>query len=293
MEIADTFPHASFGGIEFPYSGVDVNGSLDHFVHKYIHRPGGEVEELGRHLYEVNFECQFDTGSRLWRNLYPQRLAELVSLCETGKTYPLVIPTRGVRAMNAKATKWTQAFTAKVRSGEKIRFSFIEDGSDQFSAFQIVQFQALSLGGYAGKLTDAAIAIGEPSIFDKILDALGRFELALINAENKVARVLGAINAVIGACDAVLGLATLSNPTHWLAIELVLGLYNLALTLAADISGASRIVDKWFVGRAMSIVEVSVGIHGTPDHVDDLLSLNDFNDLVRIPAGTVVNYYAN
>ena len=57
----------------------------------------------------------------------PQRLAELTALFETGATADLVIPNRGVRGMKAKAVKWDTNLTAKIRSGEAVEFSFLED----------------------------------------------------------------------------------------------------------------------------------------------------------------------
>lgn len=291
MEIADLFPTASFAGLEFPYTAIEIHGALDHHVHKYIHRPGGEVESLGRHLYEVSFSCVFDTGSRKWRNLYPQRLAELISFFEDERTADLIIPNRGIRAMKAKAIKWDTNFTAKIRSGESVKFTFLEDGTDKFSAYAIVNFAAADLYTQAIVVRDMAVLVGKPNLFDDLLAAVQRFNEVRDKAELYAYQVAVMIQTVLDVCAAIERLATLQDVTNWTLYEAFQDLYNSALLIAQDTSGANRVVDSVMISRPMSVVDVSMDIYGDPGQVSGLLEVNNFQNAMRIPAGTIVNYF--
>lgn len=292
-QIADAFPKASFGGIEFPYTGIEIVGSLDHHVHKYIHRPGGEVEELGRHLYEVNFTCVFDTGSKKWQGLYPTILSRLIALCEIGKTQNLVIPNRGVKAMRAKATKWATNFTAKIRSGEAVKFSFIEDTSDQFSPYQLLTAASSDLSSLIIVCQNMAVTLAlNPNIFAALVNAINAFQFALDQDEMAAFQVISAINAVISICFELDSLAVLTDPVNWALYDAFTDVYSSAIVISLDVTGAGRAVDTTIVPSLMTVTDLSMFLYqGDPSRVTDLLSVNSFSNAFAIPGGFLVNYF--
>ena len=293
-EIADTFPKASFGGITFPYTDVEISGSLDHHVHKYIHRPGGEVETLGRHLYEIGFSCVFDTSSRKWANLYPGILSALIALCETEGTYDLVIPNRGVRAMKCKAIKWDTNYTTKIRSGEKVKFRFLEDTTDQFGPYQVAAIATADLSSRVIACQQLArqYALPNPSIFDQLAAAISNFQLALDQVENNAYQAIASMDLVLALCDDLLVLPVLLDPINCAVFLAFSDLFDASLQVAADVSGLGRTVDVFFVEKPMSVTDLSMLLYkGDPSRVVDLLSLNSFNNPFLIPAASLVNWY--
>lgn len=292
MAIADAFPRASFNGLEFLYQTVEITGSLDHHIHKYIHRPGGEVESLGRHLYEVSFAIQFDANVKAIRNFYPQRLAELISVFETEGTYDLVIPTRGVRAMKAKATKWSTNFTAKIRSGEAVKFTFLEDGTDQFSAYAIVQVASQDLYTLAWTARTKAALHGKPGLFDQLLAAIQKLDELRAQEELWAYKVQVQILSVLDVCDKLMRTADIFNDPIYVDTYLAFQeVFAAAIRIQTDVMGTARIVDKYFNTVDRGVTELALAIYGDTMHVEDVLQCNSFSNALHIPAGTIVNYY--
>jgi hypothetical protein len=162
--VADVFDNftrpAAFGDIAFPFIQLSIKGSLDHKVHKYLHRPGGEVEDLARRAYEFRFECQFDSESRAWPDLYPDRLGQLVALCESGQTFALYVPNLASE-VQAKATDWPRTLHASVRSGERVEFAFVEDSTEQYTTDELTAILSLDIGALVG-VTMTPLGIGNP-----------------------------------------------------------------------------------------------------------------------------------
>jgi len=138
-DIFDAFKKAAFGDIQFPYKAISIKGALDHHPHKYLHRPGAEVEGLGRRAYVIGFDCDFHNTAPSWPDLYPSRLSQLVSLCESEQTYPLDVPNLG-RSLPVKAIVWDRTLLASVRSGESVRFEFLEDSTERYTADKLINF---------------------------------------------------------------------------------------------------------------------------------------------------------
>lgn len=125
MSAADNFKSASFNGITFPYVDYAVKGSIRHHTHEYPHEPGGVDEPLGRRLYEFSFTCEFDESMHgIFPGLYPNTLTTLFALFEAETVGDLVIPSVGT--FSARCTDWDTRKVAKIRSGEKVNFRFLE-----------------------------------------------------------------------------------------------------------------------------------------------------------------------
>ena len=129
----DTLQRASFQGIEFPITSMTLKGGIRDHIHEYPHAAGGAPEKLGRKLYEVSMQANFQSTFRAYPRLWPSALSKLRKIFEQQTTGDLVIPTIGT--IQAYARNWTQQMEAKIRSGETATFEFVEDqGSEDLAA---------------------------------------------------------------------------------------------------------------------------------------------------------------
>lgn len=287
----DRMLRCSFAGIAFPVENVTIRGKLRHHVHHYLYTPGGDLETLGRDLYEIQVEGNFQDTFRLWPGLYPGGLAKLMRACETGETAPLVVPNLGT--ITAKCTAWDRQLTARVRSGERATFTFLEH---QDQAFLIENVVAEGANVIQDRLSIAADVFSTEapgvSLFDAIEDAAAGVLAIADQAEmmsNLVeAKILG-LTSLCEQADAALDI--LNDPAQHNVLDALHGLWEAALNLHEDVLRLHTPVETFIVPSVMGLMELSTRIYGTTERSMDLLRVNSFGQLTAIQPGTEVRYY--
>lgn len=301
-DIADVlrlYPPASFADLTFPYNTCDIEGSLDHHIHKYIHRPGGEVEDLARHLYQIKFVCDFTTTLKRFRDAYPKRLGELVTVFEGGGVHDLVIPNHGT--MRALCISWPRNLTWKIRNGEKVTLTFLESSPEQFTFANILGPSAGAMSSqYNSLLTAAALANGDP------IAALAGFKACIEKMKAAIDVVLGwkdeadvvsdyvtsNIESVLGACEELDSFAPLKDPANALLADALMTLWATAMEFSGNQLAQDQIVDSIVTDRIRSITDLAVEFYGDPTRALELLQLNNFAKAGAIPPSTIVKFYS-
>ena len=297
---ADSFPKASFAGIEFAYTSLSVKGGIRHAVHEFPHTPGGEVEKMGRKAYSIRFRAVFHDlpGSdyaRAYPDAYPSSMRLLRKSFEEEVTGDLVIPTIGT--IKACATDWTATFDpALMRTGEVFDIEFLED-SDRALLADI----AIELGSPAAMvdLSDALIAAMKAaflaeqslSLLQKINDAITDV-LAIAGRADAYARVVESkIRALDNLCQqAADGLDDLQHPENHLIANAVKDLALNARAMGEKIAATEATIKQITVKTTMSVSALSTLLYGTSERGFELLQLNPIEDALAIPAGTVIKY---
>jgi len=308
--IVETFEIASFDAVEFPWVEYSIKGSLDHHVHKYIHKPGGEVEDLGRRLYEFRFQLEFhETDLAQWLGKYPGNMLKLVELYEGGGTHVLVVP--GVGHFKAKLINLDRHFVARILSGEKAELSFLEDGKDLFSVQALFGFASATMPAQVEQLRIevdrvAPLLVGPapvlepfdptPTLVDQIsvgIDAIESAADAVLvardQAELQMDMVATKVNGLIAACEVLDGLFT--DPLLAAASEPLFAIWEAAIDARDDQLEAGLVLETYVVTRRMSVIDLALQLYGTTDQVSTLLHVNDFDDALSIRPGTTIRYY--
>jgi hypothetical protein len=293
-DIFDGFKKAAFGDIEFPYISIGIKGSLRHHVHEYLHRPGAEIEALGRRAYEFRFGCQFHTDMPSWPDLYPSRLSELVSLCESEQTFDLYVPNLG-REVKAKAIDWPRTLLATVRSGEQVEFVFLEDASARYTADNLIGVVANSAPTQIAAVQFEIEKLAIPELTDLLDDLLAELDKWLSVkedidriAEYQHARVAGVFTKCQALAQAPAMQATLASP----AMQATVALWANVARVKNDSLVTSRPLASYTTERDnLSVVDLSMLLfNGSPANAVEILQLNDFDDALNIRVGTRVRY---
>lgn len=292
-DIFDGFKKLSFGDIEFPYRSISIKGSLRHHLHEYLHRPGGEVESLSRRAYEIRVESDFHTDMPSWPDLYPDRLSQLISLCEGEQTLPLYVPNLG-RDLPAKCIEWPRRLLASVRSGESVEFTFLEDNAEQYTADKLITFTSKSITPLVTTVQFEVEKLADPvaqDLLDRVLEELDKY-LAIVESAEFVADYQHA--RVDGLFDRVNRLArapVLGTVDGSAAMRATLSLWGTVAKMKNNSLVASRPLAAWTTDRdKMSVVDVSLKLFGDPAHALEILRLNDLDDALAIRVGTSVRY---
>jgi hypothetical protein len=308
MAIVETFELASFDGIEFPWSEFSSKFSLDHFVHKYVHRPGGVVEDLGRHCYEWHFHSDFhETTLAQWAGKYPENLQKLVEVAESGATRTLIVP--GIGPFQAKLIGLDRKFVAKVLSGEATDLTFLEDATELYSMQALFAFASVDLQSQVGIIREA-LNVLEPTfppptnvvpfvekgpfddlraLLDAIEAALNAVLLARDTAELELLSVSLVVAGLIAACAAFDALV--QSPILAPAADANYEIWAAAIAMQNDLYQTAQTLDTYTTRREMSITEVALDIYGTSYAAPELMQLNALPDPFRIPDGTPIYHY--
>jgi hypothetical protein len=297
-DIFDSFRKAAFGDIEFPYRGISIKGALRHHVHEYLHRPGAEIESLGRRPYIFGFDCEFHNVAMSWPDLYPSRLSQLVSLCESEQTFPLMVPNLG-REIQVKAIAWDRTLLASVRSGESVRFEFIEDSSERYTADKLISFTQAS----APTQFEAVVFEVErvPGVDFDTMDYLSALAeevekwLAVVDLATATPGFIHAsVESLFTRCQDLARAPALQTAQAWPALAATLSLWGTIAKLRNESLDAARPLAGYTTARdRMSVIDVSMVLFdGDPSHTMELLQLNDFDDAMAIRVGTNVRYLA-
>jgi hypothetical protein len=294
-EIADTWPMASFNDVEFPYKDFGIKASLDHHVHKFLHRPGGEVEPLGRHLNEFSFKLALHTTIQRYSD-YIQLLSEIISYGETEKAYDLVVPNMGNVPIKARLINYSRNYTALIRSGESVEFTFLEDTTDQFSFFNTVGPLIATLGDQRDVLLAAMLAASandtlKLSLLNRLIAAIDRVLAARDQAElteQLYAQQADNLFTLIGQFSA---LPYFQLPANYDAIEALFSIWGGVAAIATDPLTTGKVKDTFLTPGVMNVTELSLMLYGDTMHVVELIQGNRFDDATAIPASTLISYY--
>lgn len=283
-------PRASFAGVEFPVKAYRVRGGLRHHVHEYPHVPGGDLEKLGRKLYEIEFDCSFQATFPAWPAIWPGRLALLRSLFEAETTGTLVIPSIG--PIQACALDWDQEFVSRVLTGEDAKFKFIEDQESAFAFQKLVKVEVGSLGSLGDKVRLEVERFDIPrTLFEQLFDIINAVLAIQDQADlydDLLARKIGLIASLCRDIDRRID--NFQDPDHYPVLDALKDLWFAAQELAGAADEQASTFALFTVPQDMTIGQVSAAIYGDTTHATELLKLNPIQDALKVPAGTRVRY---
>jgi hypothetical protein len=295
MPAFDSIQRASFNGIQFPCKALSIKGKYRHAEHEYLRVPGAVIEKFERAVYMIEMTAPFDTNIKGYGNLWPNGVAAMRKLFETGTTAALVIPTVGT--IPAFQPEWDQNLDlAKVRSGETIKLSFKEDQTARFLQLALVQTQQQSLGTSLNNLAGIRASLNPPkndiSIFDAIQNAANGI-LAIKDQSDlyggRLAAQLGMFTALLNEADKQLD--SLKDPANHQALDAFLELWNTAVKMTTNLAESPRGPRRYVTPRGMSVNDVASAVYGNSERAADILIANDFADPFAIPAGTSIIYF--
>lgn len=296
---ADGFPKASFDGVQFPVENVKIRGGIRYHVHEYPHAPGGAPEKLGRSLYRVQMTGNFQDRFRGYPKLYPQALDKLRVAFESQKTATLIVPNLG--PIDAFCVSHERDFQAKIRSGEKTSFEFLEDQSGEFLLEALTDLSSPTLDTHAADMArqlaqiKAELAAEDAKKLTSLVDAVQGVVNAIGSVRDQAELYGNVLEArllqVAQMCDTINSLSPLQNPVRFGFIDALHDLHASALAQLEDLNNTRVKLEEFVVPMLMSLQAVSTAIFGDATHTDDLLSLNAVPDAYRVPAGTKIRYY--
>lgn len=299
MTAFDSLPRASFSGVEFPIESCRVKGGIRYHVHEYPHIAGGDVEPLGRRLYEIEMRATFQavvgatgvSGFGSWGGgIWPGRLALLRSIFEGQTSATLVIPTIG--GITARCTEWDQEMVAKMRSGETATFRFIEDQATAFAFAKLVQVKTESLDVLSQAMSTEFDKAGiDRSLTDQLLDAVN-VALGVVDQVElfglEVAAKIGLVEQICREFDK--RIEQFQNPANWAALDAMKDLWAAVQALAQNVDGDAVVFAFFEVKREATIGEIATAIYGDTSRAVELLQLNPIEDAFSVPVGTRVRY---
>jgi hypothetical protein len=190
----------------------------------------------------------------------------------------------------------------KVRSGETVEFTMVQDQSDAFVAANLV-----TTFNDVGSATDAMNANNAvltylstanakfTNLFTALNSAVTQF-LAVKDTAGLYDQVVQATVAQIsnqcGELDTMLGRQ--AGPADQVAqvMEQLHAVWAAAVQYQQDQLQQGDTIQQWVVAATTDIATLAASIYnGDTTKTSDLLSLNSFPDPVQIVAGTLVNYY--
>lgn len=284
----------SFEGIDFPYKEITLSGEMRFHTHEYPHSPGGLPEKLGRRLYDVDITTIFhgDLLPKRYANLWPDNLAQLVTLFEQGKTGDLFLPQIGA-PIRAFCTNWKRVLSSTRTSGEAVTLKFLEDSERLKLAENTLSIaKGLSNTMQALQLETENIK-PRITLLDKILSLVNE-ALAIKDQWDLYGQLLEAkLLSIISMIQQVLDTnEQLMSVDYWLARDLLSELWAQTLSLTEDMQQRGELTRTWNVRSTGTLSQVAVEIYGSSQKASELMALNAINDPFVIAAGTALKYYA-
>lgn len=286
---------ASFMGIEFPVSEVEVRGGIRDHIHEYPHADGGAPEKLGRKLYEIkmvgNFQATFVKYPKLW----PDGLKNLRQTFEKQLTGDLVIPTIGT--IKAYARTWTQTMTPKSSlSGEIASFDFAEDQTDTSLVKEdlAVNIQVLPIMIGAVNAQRALAEFGaarDISLFDALSNAVNSV-LAVADIADAAAGLISAkILAVTDLCSQISNTLTAKDARNAPLISALHDLWDTSQRANENLFQEKARQLTYVVPSTMSVSAISSVLYdGDASRGIEIMQLNPIEDPFAVRAGTKINY---
>lgn len=303
----DTFPAFSFGGLKFPYSTYSIAGGIRKHDHEYPHNPGAAVEKLGRKLYEIRVSVNFTSG--LTDPRYQSLLAILANLrasFEAQTTDDLVIPHIGT--IQACAEHWTESARSNNRSTIQAELTFFEDLN---SALQIRNQVDISAGSIQS-LSQALVTLTKPLPVvyadngfrikqigpnsTSLWDAINDLSVTIAGIQDQsdlygalVASKIAGLIALLRQADQ--SVESLNSSDNWPVLDALHALWDVCLTVQADLQNTGFQAQLYGVPARMSIADVSFAIYGNTLAAGQLMQLNELPNPLAIETGTTILYY--
>lgn len=288
---------ASFGGITFAYSRIRYTGGIRHHVHEFPHSPGGEIEKMGRSLYQVEIEpimhdLEGSDLELLFPKSYPDNLDELRLMFEHQETKELVTP--HLDAFDAVCVNWTGTIEGKNPSGETVTWTFREDDDrerfgelDETAAY--AQLDAENIELLAQVALSDYFAENPTGLFQQISDVVTSIQAISGVADAYDQILLGKVASLVNLCSqASRELTGLGDPANLAIYEALKNVWSAAVDIASDIGATKTPLAFWTVPKTMAVSEIASRLGQT---VEGLLQLNGFEDSFAVRAGTLVQYY--
>jgi hypothetical protein len=292
-DLFDTWRRAKFDTIEFPFTDLDIRGSLRKHTHEYLKRPGGEVEALGRRCYIFSVKCRFVDVFEAYAGLYPSRLSALISLCESERTYDLWIPPME-RSFKVKATEWTRSISAQLRNGEDATFTFEEDSTEQYTTLNLIGTKSAAIPPKATVLAQEVRALEDAtaiSALDALLATIDLYLTAVSLVQADIEFQTARIDGVVRRCEALANTPVMQTATAARALRALIEVWALAAQEKAAQLSASRPLLTYLVEQpTMNIIDLSIALYGTPRKAGALLGWNDLDNAMAIRRGTNILY---
>ena len=308
----DTFPKAYFtpgsgqaGRIIFPVESSRIEGGQRDHLHKYPHSPGASPEKLGRESYLFHVTSKFDTSyaSVGYPGLYPDGMSALIAAFENGTTGAFRLPQMNTE-VDCYARKWTREMSNRVRSGETVEFTMVEDQTDAFVAANLFVNYA-DVASAADTLNQSAAVnaylVNANTKFTNLFTALNTAVTSFLALKDTAGLYDQAVTAfaatIVNKCqqlDAMLGVQ--AGPADQLAavMEQLHVVWAAAQQYQLDQSAQGVTLSQWRVPTTTDVTTLAASIYnGDTTKSEDLLSLNSFPDPLQIPAGFLVNFYPN
>ena len=294
-DIFDDFEPMSFGGLKFPYTTISIRGGLRTHQHVYLHRPGAELESLGRMPYEVRVTSEFHNTSRSWPDLYPSRLAALISMCETEETRDLFVPNLG-GALKCKATEWPRELSAQRRSGETVNLTFVEDLGEKYTTINLIGVASKAAPALLSTLQGQAERIGDPVVTTRVnalanvLAEFSRYRTIAIEASY----LPGPIDAIVGASQLLAQSPALQLAQNATMLGTTRTLWATFVKIRNQgLEDATRPLLGFVTPRdGMSVVDVSLKLYGSSRHAVEIMQINPIYNPMSIKVGTLLKYLA-
>jgi hypothetical protein len=291
----------SFAGIEFPVDRYRLGGSSRVHIHIYAHVAGGDIEKLGRDLYEAEVHIPFLTSATKYMGgaagpLWPNRLATLRRLFEEETTDYLVLPSVG--RIKMMCTKWDQEFDARVLNGEHATFRFVEDQSTAFLLDQIVNTTSKSVETTSAKLKTLSDAMRDaegPKEGDGIFDTIQKTANSLLAIRDQVelgGLLLAAkIEMLTSLCaEADKTVQGFQSPQNFPVLDAMKELWAATVSLGEAVLGPPTSFAFYETPARMTVTQISIAIFGTSERTTDILELNPIANAYDIPARTSIRY---
>lgn len=289
----DSLQRASFLGIEFPISGCEVAGGIRDHIHEYPHAAGGSPEKMGRKLYIIRMQGNFQDRFPAYPKLWPQGLRQLRESFDKQLSGDLAIPTIG--KMKCYARSWVQTMNPKAsRSGETTTFEFCED-ADSHIEFTEVNGSTLSLSKKlsameAAKLQTEFASTKDISVFDAVSNAINSV-LAIGDLSNAALNLVTAkLLAVTDLCGQASNTLTAKNMKNAYIISALHDAWDTARQSNANLFKSQSRPLKYTVPFTMPMSSISTTLYGDATHTVELMQLNAVEDAFAVRAGTNIVY---
>lgn len=183
--IIDDFARFHFDNKEIPITNLKVSVVSNIIQYKTIDAVGDILERQGRDSIVVNCTATFITSliptkNDSWKSedLYPKLYTEILDLCLKGKTAVLELPNLGI--INAKLVSFTPNLDAKIRQGEMVELTFIEDfdisAEDLFNKFLSSEETAKEADELESTLSPPLTSLGIPKYKDTLFDSIRKVQ---------------------------------------------------------------------------------------------------------------------
>lgn len=289
----DSLQLCAFNGLEFAISRCTITGGMREHTHTYPHVPGGDLERLGRELYEVEFDAIFSAITKRYPDAWPGTIGLLRADFENGVTADLDIPTVGT--IKAMCTSWVEeADFAKQRDGVRVRLKFKEDLASALLVQEALTIQFQNISAPAARLIiEAEAAGGFGDVFDDITELCGEIQAFKdgfeLQADTYSQKVQGAV-AAVQKLDAEI--QELNEPENFPVVEALHDIGFVATQILDDLARKTQQIVTLVTEADVAASDLARGLYGDTKRAAEIIQLNAFRDAFLIPRGTTFRAYA-